>query len=286
MMHSAFDPEVVIQTKPKVTPWPEGVRCVCLLTYDVDVDSTWIRQGLTEPVNLSIGQCEPKVGTPQILDLLDEFDIKTTFFVPGWVAERYTPMVDDIVRRGHTIGHHGYRHEPGTEFKTREQEVEIFERGIESLVKIVGRRPTGYRAPAWEFSSHTLSILHQLKFDYTSDLMDTLVPAYHTVDGSVSQMLNLPVHWVLDDLAHFSYNTHRRLRILSCRQVEEIYREEFCGIYGYGGLFTLTMHPQGSGRPSRILMMRQFINYISSFPGVWITTPDEVVKYWRQAHSR
>lgn len=51
-----------------------------------------------------------------------------------------------------------------------------------------------------------------------------------------------------------------------------------------GGLFTLTMHPQASGRPSRALMLRSFIQYVKSLKDVWITSPAELVKYWRSEH--
>ncbi|MBI3076249.1 MAG: polysaccharide deacetylase [Deltaproteobacteria bacterium] len=267
-----------------VAPWPPGIRCVCLFTFDFDAESSWLQRGFTDPVALSIGQFGPKVGVPSLLNLLDHFGIKTTFFVPGWVAEHYADRVQEIARRGHEVGHHGYLHEPGGSFASPQEEEETILKGIECLVKVVGRQPTGYRAPAWEFSQHTVALLEKHGFDYTSDLMDSLVPTYHTIGGRPSRMMNLPVHWVLDDLSHFFYHITARKPILSCEQVLQLYKEEFRGIYAYGGLFTLTMHPQASGRPSRVLMLKEFIEYVQTFPGVWITSPAEVVAHWRSAH--
>jgi peptidoglycan/xylan/chitin deacetylase (PgdA/CDA1 family) len=114
--------------------------------------------------------------------------------------------------------------------------------------------------------------------------MDTLLPDYHVVDGRTTTMINLPGHWILDDLAHFYYHISARKTILSCRQALELYQEEFHGIRVYGGLFTLTMHPQASGRPSRVLMLKQLIEHIRSFSDAWITSPAELVDYWRSAH--
>ena len=108
--------------------------------------------------------------------------------------------------------------------------------------------------------------------------------AQTATDGRTTTMINLPGHWILDDLAHFYYHISARKTILSCRQVLELYQEEFDGIHAYGGLFTLTMHPQASGRPSRVLMLKQLIEYVRSFPDVWITSPAELVQYWRSAH--
>jgi peptidoglycan-N-acetylglucosamine deacetylase len=269
---------------PVVRPWPPGIRCVCLFTFDLDAEVTWIFRGSNDAVAHSMGQFESKVGVPMLLDLLDSHAIKSTFFVPGWVAEKYNSTIDDIMRHGHDIEHHGYLHEPPGSFSSAVQEEEALLKGIEVLTRITGRRPRAYRSPFWEFSTHTVPLLEKHGFEYTGDLMDTLLPEYHVIDGRTSGMINLPGHWILDDLAHFYYHVSARKTILSCRQALELYQEEFRGIYAYGGLFTLTMHPQASGRPSRVLMLKELIDHIRRFPDVWIASPAEIVQYWRSAH--
>jgi len=283
-MTIALDPASVASVTPTASPWPKGTRAVCLLTYDVDVDESFMARKMLEPIMLSIGQFEPTVAVPGILQMLRDYGIKTTFFVPGSVAKRFTPMVDAMLKDGHEIGHHGYHHEAGTFFTSRQQELDTFARGIEALEKITGKKPVGYRSPMWEFSSNTVSVLEELGFSYTSDRMDDLLPKYHVLGGRQSGLLDLPVHWVLDDMAHFNYHSQMKVRIRSCEEVLQIYKEEFAGIYAYGGMFMLTMHPQASGRPSRLLMMRAFLEYVKSFPGVWIASPSELVAYWKKAY--
>src|SRR5205085_10182155 len=51
----------------------------------------------------SQGAYGPKVGVPLILDFLDRNRIPSTFFVPGWTAERWPDVVAEIHRRGHEI---------------------------------------------------------------------------------------------------------------------------------------------------------------------------------------
>lgn len=271
---------------PMVAPWPDGIRCACLLTFDFDAEVSWVHRGTTDPVAISMGKFGPKVGVPSLLNLLDMFEIKTTFFVPGWVAETYPGSVEDIVGRGHEVGHHGYLHEPGGSFGSADEEEEKIVQAIEVLERIAGSRPVGYRAPFWEFSPHTAAILERHGFQYTSDLMDSLVPEYHVIGERTSDMLNLPVHWVLDDLAHFFYHVSVRKTILTGKQVLEHYKEDFDGIRAYGGLFTLTMHPEATGRPSRVLMLKDLVEYIRSHDDVWIASPREIVDYWRSAHPR
>lgn len=269
---------------PVVTPWPKGKRAACLFTFDVDTEVSWVFRQSNDPIALSMGQYEPEIGVPMLLNLLDQFAIKSTFFVPGWVAEKYTAMVDRILKGGHDVEHHGYLHEPPGTFKSGAEEEEALLTGIEVLTRITGRRPRAYRSPFWEFSPNTIPLLERHGFDYTGDLMDTLLPKYYAVDGRTSSMLNLPGHWILDDLAHFYYHISARKTILSCEQVYQLYKEELDGIRAYGGLFTLTMHPQASGRPSRVLMLQRLMEYILSLGDVWVTSPGELVDYWRKAH--
>jgi len=119
-----------------------------LLTFDLDADS-WVGFWGThdEPVAHSKGRFGPKVGLPRILTLLDKYRIKSTFFIPGWTAETYPESVKEILKRGHEIAAHGYKHENLREVKSQEEEIGIFKRSIESLEKLTGERPLGFRAP-------------------------------------------------------------------------------------------------------------------------------------------
>ncbi|MFQ5560906.1 MAG: polysaccharide deacetylase family protein, partial [Nitrospinota bacterium] len=58
------------------------------------------------------GQYESRVekNTRRILDILDEFNVKATFFVLGWVAERHHKLVKSIHEMGHEVASHGYSH--------------------------------------------------------------------------------------------------------------------------------------------------------------------------------
>jgi peptidoglycan/xylan/chitin deacetylase (PgdA/CDA1 family) len=59
-----------------------------------------------------------------------------------------------------------------------------------------------------------------------------------------------------------------------------VWRDEFLGMYEWGGLFNLTCHPQVIGHPSRLLMLRRLIRLIKGYPDVWWTTGREVAQHW------
>ena len=262
------------------TVWPDGKRSALLLTYDMDTDSSWISRGLDEPIARSAGQFEVNVGTPCLLELMKWFGLKSTFFTPGWIAERYPQMVEAVIKDGHEIGLHGYLHEPPPSLSEAE-EIEVVRRGSAALEKMTGKKPVGYRSPIWQFSKNTVRILHDAGFKYTGDFMHTLLPTFNELDGKPIDMVNLPGSWVLDDAVYFQFHITIRTAMRRAADVLEIYKEEFRAVHAAGGLFVLVMHPQLSGRPSRVLMLKEFMDYVKGFDGVWLPRPIDVVEYWR-----
>jgi peptidoglycan/xylan/chitin deacetylase (PgdA/CDA1 family) len=240
----------------------EERRLNILLTFDVDADSS-VRGPYSgrpdEPVARSKGQFGPKVGLPRLLNLLDKYSIKSTFFVPGWTAETYLENVKEIARRGHELGVHGYKHENLAQLNSQKDEVEIFRRSIDRLQALVGQRPLGFRAPDWEFSPYTMENLAKFNFKYDSSLMDNEEPYVIKSSGIVE----LPVAWLWDDWGAFE--VHRR----SPNQVLDSWTQEFNALYAAKmPYFNLTMHPQTIGRTSRIAMLQTLIEGMKKRKGV------------------
>jgi peptidoglycan/xylan/chitin deacetylase (PgdA/CDA1 family) len=240
----------------------DGRRLDILLTFDVDADSS-VRGPYSgrpnEPVACSKGQFGPKVGLPRILNLLDKYAIRTTFFVPGWTAETYPESVKEIVRRGHEVGVHGYKHENLSQLNSEKDEVEVFRKSIDRLETLAGQRPVGFRAPDWEFSPYTMANLVKFGLKYDSSLMDSEEPYVIRTSGIVE----LPVAWSWDDWGQFE--VHRR----SPSDVLNGWNQEFNALYAAKmSYLNLTMHPQTIGRASRIAMLEIFIKDIRKRRGV------------------
>ncbi len=129
-------------------PWPTPYRSAMFLSFDVDAESAWTSKdaGHAERlVTMSYGAYEARVGTPKLLELLDQLGLKGTFFITGWAVDAYPAMAEAILRGGHEIGHHGYHHlmpDPGAPFI--EEEVE---RGFETLKRRLGVVPTAIAPP-------------------------------------------------------------------------------------------------------------------------------------------
>jgi polysaccharide deacetylase family protein (PEP-CTERM system associated) len=116
-------------------------------------------------------------NTGRVLDLLDEYGVKGTFFVLGWEAERRPRMVEEIVSRGHEIASHGYRHRLVYSMAPAECRQDIA-RSKACLEAITGTPILGFRAPSYsivERSTWCLDILIDLGFKYDSSIF----PIHH-----------------------------------------------------------------------------------------------------------
>jgi len=264
--------------------YPRKGKCAVVLTFDLDAETLWISRdsaNLKRPIALSQGNYGPRVAIPRILKLLAKYDLKATFFIPGWVAEKYPEVTKEVHGQGHEIGHHGYLHE-WPEGLSKEEETEILQKGTSILENLLGERPVGYRSPAWEFSPNTLKLLVEHSFLYSTNMMNDEIPYLHEIDGQKTDLVELPVSWLLDDGPFFLYS----IRPVGGRGmtsegiVYKMWKNEFDGIYNEGRCFVLTMHPQAIGRPGRLGMLEQLIRYMREFPGVWFTCAKELAKFW------
>ena len=267
--------------------WPAGVHCAAMLTFDFDAESLWLARdpaNAQRPGILSQGTYGAKVGVPRILELLDESGVRGTFFVPGWTAERHTERLELILRHGHEVGHHSYDHVyVSPDFPEKEEEDLV--KGLEALKRTVGVVPRGYRSPAWEMSDNMLGLLSRYGFAYDSSMMDQIDPYRFPSRDDRPGLIELPVHWSLDDAPFVLFSVARPRTIVSNQQILEVWKDEFREIYRWGGLFDLTMHPQLIGRPSRIAMLREFIAWMRTFPGVWFATAGEIADAWAAQES-
>lgn len=251
--------------------WPGETRCVVMLGFDVDGPSATINRNPEAermPSTLSQGDFGPRVAVPRILDLLRERGVPATFYVPGWIAERFPHTVEQIASAGHELGHHGYLHEPPASL-SRDEEAAVLDRSIEILERIGGTRPLGYRSPSWELSEHSLDLLVERGFVYDSSLMGNDAP-YLVEDSSGHSIVEIPVHWSLDDHPYFAFNpaTNRTNVMASPAHVYDVWAAAFDELYERGRAFILTMHPWIIGRAGRLQMLARLIEHMQQRPGV------------------
>ena len=109
-------------------------------------------------------------NTQRILNLLREYKTHATFFVLGWVADRYPELVQEIAADGHEIATHGYWHQLIYR-QTPEEFATDLENSLEAIQKALGSYSVvGYRAPVFSITNQSLWALdilqkHGIKYD-------------------------------------------------------------------------------------------------------------------------
>ena len=98
--------------------------------------------------------------------------------------------------------------------------------------------------------------------------------------GEPSGIVEIPVEWIRDDAVYFPMERYAALRpYASPRNVLTIWIDEFEGAYADRGLFQLTMHPHVIGHRSRMAVLTELIDHITSRQGVWFATHAQVAQY-------
>lgn len=269
---------------------------VCI-TFDYDNVSSTIARGGTTPTLLSRGEFGV-TGARRLLDLLGAERVPSTWFIPGHTIESYPASVAAVRDAGCEIEHHGWTHRvPAT--LSREEENEELERGIDAIRSLTGRKPIGYRSPAWDLSPHSIELLLHHGFEFDSSLMghDTLPYQVRQGDraelltplvrGADTDLVEMPIHWSLDDFPHFEY-TRSDAGILPGHMNVGLVLENWLGDFEWmrrmaqWGVLTYTFHPHVIGRGHRLLMLEQLLHALREQGATFVTMADALLDYRRE----
>lgn len=220
----------------------------------------------------------PEVAIPRIVDTYDALGIKQTFFIPAWCVENYPKAVETILKGGHEIGQHGYLHEHPSELDDGE-ETYWFQRSYESLKKISGQAPRGFRAPLYNFSHRTGRLMAEAGFVYDASLMGDDQP--YLLETGAGLLVELPSHWGLDDWPQYvqSMDLDYMMPIRAASDGWRAFIEEFNAAYAYGGLWVPVVHPFATGRLSRWIVVREFLEQVLSRGDVWFAPMEEIAAH-------
>jgi peptidoglycan-N-acetylglucosamine deacetylase len=270
-----------------------------LIGVDVDAVAGWLGSygGGDSPSDIQRGIFAGEVGSPRLLKLLNEQEIRSTWFIPGHSLETFPEQMAAVAESGHEIGAHGYSHENPIEL-TEDQERAVMARSVELITKLTGNAPHGYVAPWWETSERGALLLKEFGFSYGhSQNYHDFLPFYARVGdtwvnpdygqpaetwmrplqrGRTVDIVEFCGNWYLDDLPPMMWikqspNSHG---FVNPRDIEQMWRDQFDWVYremDYA-VVPITLHPDVSGRPQVLLMLERLFGYIREHAGVSFQT--------------
>src|ERR1700741_191644 len=133
---------------------PDRIRHV----LSVDVEDYFQVEAFAGLVTRDSGDQYPSrvvANTERLLDLFDQNSTKATFFLVGWVAERFPELVREVHRRGHELACHSFWHR--TVYSLTPEEFRRDTRAaVQAIEQAAGVRVLGYRAPTWSITADSL----------------------------------------------------------------------------------------------------------------------------------
>lgn len=263
--------------------WPDGNRIAVMVTFDFDAESLQISRFRGRELyfaDRSRGEYGPDEGLKRCLEVLKRRSVKGTFFVPGYVMEKYPDAVREIDANGHEIGYHGYHHETVLGLPMQEEQANM-EKSEALMLALTGKHFIGHRAPGSVMQKYTPELIASRGYLYSS-AMKTCDWAYcYQRGGKKLPLVELPTDYCFDDYTYYFYTLcepyHRSL--YNNRYVREIWQDEFDGLAAEGDkIMVLKIHPQLIGRASRAKFLDAFISYMQE-NGAWVATCEEVTRY-------
>lgn len=262
------------------TAWPNGAGIAVALSFDADHETPWLRDGDTAPGGLSAGEYGARRAMPRLLEMLRQFRVPATFFYPAVSALLHPDELDRVLADGHEIAIHGWIHER-PDLLTDSQERDLVTRSLDCLENLTTVRPVGVRAPSFGVSPSSLQIAADAGLLYDSSLMADDDPYEILLNNKPSGLIEIPVDWSRDDAAYFVMDRFSGVRPYpNPRDVLQGWVAEFRTCRDEGGLFQLTLHPDLIGRRSRIAILEELLDEITSSDHVWLATHQQVAAHY------
>ncbi len=114
---------------------------------------------------------------PHVLKLLDQLNLKTTFFIVGQDAaiDKNKKYIRQIVETGHEIGNHSFHHESWLHLYPKEKIRDEILRAENYIENATGVKPVGFRGPGFSWSNNLLEVLSELNYEYDASTLPTFI---------------------------------------------------------------------------------------------------------------
>jgi peptidoglycan/xylan/chitin deacetylase (PgdA/CDA1 family) len=290
---------------PTISTTPRK-RIKLAISVDFDAVSGWLGTGAhpdNSTADYSAGYLSALAGVPRLLKLFTRLGIadRLTWCIPGHSLETFPEQTQAIIASGAEIALHGYAHESAAQL-TAEQERDVLQHCIALIEKAAGKKPRGYRAPLYQLSERTISLLQEQNFLWDSSLTHHDSKPYYlplnpapikpiTFSPSLkaanwmhpspslsslppSSLVEIPANWYAEDMTPLQFFPHtpNSAGYVDVRVVERMWKDRFEWLRGEAAegedvVFGLVLHPDTSGMAHVVGMVGRFLEWLKSFGG-------------------
>ncbi len=260
--------------------WPPGVRLPVVLTFEHQSGEGAPLFPGDQP-NYMVGdamQYGARCGIWNILELLDKYQIKATFFVCGTTAEKYPDAVEAAQKSGHEIAGMSYSFDR-VRTASIERERAIVRQSARVLEGITGARIQGWRCPDYRISPQTHDILAEEGFAWDSSMLNDDLP--YLFECGARRLVEIPFSTSTADKTYIGYPYPQRG---GPDGLANVWNNEFEVLYGESQrsprFLILSLQTWATGRPAPLRILRQFLDRLVGHEEFWFARCGEIAKWW------
>jgi peptidoglycan/xylan/chitin deacetylase (PgdA/CDA1 family) len=264
--------------------WPDGARLVISISMQMEAGAQ-PESGAESP----LPKVDPKYpdiaatkwyeygfkeGLPRLLDMFDRRNVKVTSHMVGAAVEKHPILAKEIVQRGHEPSGHGQTWTPQYSM-TPEQERKSYADSAATIERATGVRPIGFNAFWLRGTLQTLQILQELGYTYYIDDVSRDEPFLVNVRNKPFAVVPYTLH--MNDIVNYE------TRFFSTDAYAGDLKREFDVLYEEGAhrrrMMSVSAHDRIAGRPARMRVLEDFIQYAQSHPGVSFMRKVDIANY-------
>ena len=262
------------------TSWPAGVKLPVVLTFEHQSGEGAPSRPGDRPNANAFGQMEygARRGIWNILELLDRFGVKSTFFVSGLTAEKFPETVRAAASAGHEIAGMGYSFDR-VRTASPDKERMVIRRSSRVLADTCGAAIKGWRCPDYRVSPQTFDLLAEEGFEWDSSMLNDDRPYQIFKDGRPT-IMEVPFTTSTADKAYIGFPYPMRGGPSGLAQV---WNNEFDFLHEEAGrlprYMILSLQTWATGRPAPLRTFRQFIERIAGHNDVCFARCGDIARW-------
>ena len=219
-----------------------------------------------------------RVGFQRMFEAMQKFGIRGSVSLNVAMCDHAPEVIETCAEAGWEFYSHGTYNTRFMLGMSEDQERELIQDSIDTILKHTGQRLDGWLAPALSYTERTLELVAEMGLSYVCDLFHDDQPTPLNVPSG--KLVSIPYSLEMNDVIAYNVN------LLSPRRYGEVIRRQFDALYresaesGSGTVMCIPLHPYLVGRPHRIAAFEEALGYIAGHDDVWFATGREIAAHF------
>jgi peptidoglycan/xylan/chitin deacetylase (PgdA/CDA1 family) len=277
-------PYTPITRRPKIA-WPNGARVALWVIPNIEFfplnermpDSPGGSGGLIpDVIAWSMRDYGNRVGVYRLMEVMQRHRVRGTVALNSEVCDEHPEIIDEAKRLGWELMGHNQSNVRRLNTLPQGTEREVVRATLDRISAAAGRKVAGWMGSALQETWNTLDYLAEYGCKYVADWVNDEQPYLMNVGGK--RLCSIPYSTELNDKVAIEYHhvTPEEFGNMIRRQFDVLYREGERS----GRVMAIAIHPYLMGVPHRIDAFESALKYVTSRPGVWLATGEEIVDHY------